>query len=74
MIEKPDLDAKQPIGNGVNGVEYKEGESTIIATKSADMTNSSTDLNQTYDQTNRSAKYKYPQNKQDKGIMYSDQK
>lgn len=59
------MDTKKPVGNGVSAPTFKEGESTLISTKSADMTNSSTDLNGSYDQTNLSAKFKNPQNKQD---------
>jgi hypothetical protein len=62
---KPNLDTKKPVGNGITAPQYKTGVSNIIATKSADMTNASTDLNGTYDQTNLSAKFKNPRVKQD---------
>lgn len=71
---QPNLDAMKPIGNGIDAPQYKDGESTIIATKSADMTNSDSTLNIGYDQTNRAAQYKYPRTSQDTGTMYSDQK
>lgn len=70
----PSLNAMNPIGNGVTTAQYHNGVSGIVGTMSADMTNGSTDLNVTYDQTNRSAKFKNPRNTQDTGIMYSDQK
>lgn len=61
---KPNLDTKKPVGNGVSAPVYA-GQTTIIATKSADMTNSSTNLNQTASTANLSAKFKNPRNKQD---------
>lgn len=62
---KPDLKTKRPVGgNGVAAPEYKEGETVIIATKSADMTNSSTNINQTASGENLSAKFKNPNVKQ----------
>ena len=66
MITKPSLEAKQPVGNGVHAPQYQDG-TTIISTQSADTTNSSTDLNQSYDQTNRSAQFKNPRKTQDQG-------
>jgi len=74
MIEKPNLDAKSPIGNGVKTVQYHEGVSAIAGTMSASTTNSSTTLNTTASTENLAAKFKYPRNTQDTGIMYSDQK
>lgn len=74
MIEKPNLDSKKPIGNGVTGVVYNEGVTEIISTMTADVTNSDTSINQTYDQTDRAKKWENPQVKQDTGTMYSDQK
>lgn len=71
---QPNLDAMKPIGNGVTAPTYQYGETNIISTKSADMTNSSTDLNISASTENLSAKYKTPRNNQDTGIMYSDQK
>ncbi len=72
-ITKPNLDAMKPIGNGVNAPVYQDSETVIIATKSADMTNSDTDLNISASTENLSAKYKTPRVNQDTGIMYSDQ-
>lgn len=71
---KPDLKTMKPIGNGVNAPVYKEGETVIIATKSANMTNSGTDLNISASNENLSAKFKNPRNRQDTGIMYTGQK
>lgn len=52
------------MGNGIDTVQYHAGESRIISTMSADMTNSDTNLNVTNSEENRSAKFKNPQNKQ----------
>jgi len=57
MIEKPKLKLKDALE--VSRPEYKDG-TEIIGTKSADMNNSETDLNQTASSENLSAKYKYP--------------
>ena len=65
MIEKPKLDTKKPVGNGISVPVYKDGETVIIATKSADTTNAGTDINGTYDHTNLSAKFKNPRVSQD---------
>jgi len=65
-ITKPTLDTKKPVGNGITAPVYKNGETVLIATKSADMTNSdSTTINSSYDQANLSAKFKNPRVKQD---------
>ena len=56
MIIQPSLNSKNTGGN-VGQPEYA-GTTTIISTKSADMTNSTTDLNGTYSSENLSAKYK----------------
>jgi len=56
MITQPSLDTKNTGGN-VGQPEYA-GTTTIISTKSADMTNSTTDLNGTYSSENLSAKWK----------------
>jgi len=71
---KPDLQAMSPIGNGVKTVSYHDGETTIISTKSADVTGSDTNLNTIASTKNLSAKFKNPQNKQDPAIMYTGQK
>lgn len=66
MITQPSLDTKKPVGgHGVEAPVYDNSVANIIATKSADMTNSETDLNGTYDHTNLSAKFKNPNVKQD---------
>lgn len=62
---QPNLDTKKPVGNGINAPEYFNGVAEIITTKTADMTNSSSNINNGYDQTNRSAKFKNPNVKQD---------
>jgi hypothetical protein len=72
-ITQPNLDAMKPIGNGINAPQYQNSDTNIIATKSVDMTNSGTNLNQSASSVNLSAKYKNPQKKQDTGITYSDQ-
>ncbi len=61
-IVTPPLDAKQPVGgNGVDGVIYKTGVGTNgVTATSADMTNSSTNINQTSSDENLSAKFKVP--------------
>ena len=64
-ITQPKLDTKKPVGNGINAPVYKNGVENIIATKSADMTNSSTDLNGTASNKNLSAQFKNPRVKQD---------
>lgn len=66
MISKSNLDStKKPVGYGVASPEFAGDVTTIIGTSSADMTNSETDLNQSYDQTNRSAQFKNPSVSQD---------
>jgi len=57
MIEKPKLKVKDAVE--IPRVGYQDG-TEIIPTKSADMKNSGTDLNQTASSENQSAKYKYP--------------
>ena len=57
MIEKPKLKVKDAVEIPRGG--YQDG-TEIISTKSADMKNSGTDLNQTASSVNQSAKYKYP--------------
>lgn len=73
FITPPNLDAKSPVGNGVNTVQFHNGVSTIIDTYTADMTNSSTSLNIKASEEDRSAP-DYPEISQDTGLMYSDQK
>ncbi len=63
MITQPALDSKDT--GGVVGQPSYAGATTIIATKSADMTNSTTDLNVSASSENLSAKYKYPRVSQD---------
>ena len=73
-ITQPSLNAMKPMGNGINAPVYHDGETTIIATKSADMTNYDTTLNISASTENRSAKYKNPQKTQGKQVgEYSDQ-
>lgn len=64
-ITQPNLDTKKPVGNGINAPVYKNGVENLIATKSADMTNSSTNINQTASSKNLSAQFKNPRVKQD---------
>lgn len=64
MISKPTLECKYPVGNGVSSPEYA-GATEIISTKSADMKNSGTDLNQSASSENLSAKFKHPRVSQD---------
>jgi hypothetical protein len=64
MITKPTLDAKDTAGV-VGKPEYAPEVTNIIATKSADMKNTATDLNQTASTENLSAKWKNPQVKQE---------
>ncbi len=61
---QPDLDTKSPVGNGINKPVYKNGVEELISTKSADMTNASTNINQSASEENLSAKFKNPQVKQ----------
>lgn len=56
MIEKPNLDSKDT--GGAVGQPTYAGNTVIISTKSADMTNSSTDLNGYCSEENLSAKWK----------------
>lgn len=63
MIEKTNLDCKYPVGNGVAHPEFKDGETTIIGTKSADMSGGM--VSTTASSENRSAKFKNPNVKQD---------
>ena len=70
---KPDLKAKKP-AEVIGTVGYHDGVSEIVGTKSADMTNSSTTLNTSASNENRSKRFKNPQVTQDTGLMYSDQK
>lgn len=63
-ITQPNLDAKKPVGNGVNAPVYANGVANIIATKSASITNSDTNINQSASSENRSAKFKNPSVKQ----------
>ena len=57
MITKPTLDAKSTAGV-VGKPEYAPEVINIISTKSADMKNTTTDLNQTASTENLSAKWK----------------
>lgn len=59
-ITQPNLDTKKPVGNGVSAPAYFNGVANIIATKSADMKNIDTNLNQTASSENLSAKFKNP--------------
>lgn len=63
MIEKPTLKTKDAVQ--VDSPVYKAGVSELISTHSADTTNSSTNLNQTASQEDLSAKFKYPNVKQE---------
>lgn len=56
MITTPSLDTKDTGGNV--GQPVYASATTLISTKSADMTNSDTDLNGSYSSENRSAKFK----------------
>ncbi len=63
-IKKTPLDTKDT-GGQVGQPTFQEGVSEIIKTKSADITNASTDLNQTASNENLSAKFKTPNVTQD---------
>ena len=63
-IKTTDLQSKTTAG-AVGTPSFGGYSQDIIGTKSADTTNSTTDLNQTYSQENRSAKFKYPNVQQD---------
>lgn len=63
-IKKTSLNTKRPVGNGVAVPQFSDG-TEIISTKSADVTNSDSDLNQTSSSENLSAKYKYPRVSED---------
>ena len=63
MITKPSLDSKPTAG--VVGTPTYQDATTLISTKSADMTNSDTDLNITASNENLSAKFKYPRVSED---------
>ena len=73
---KPELDAKSPIGNGVDTVEYKEGDTVNATIETADMTNADAgQINISASEENLSAKFKNPQNQQGTQVgEYSDQK
>ncbi len=71
---QPDLQARQPVGNGVTGAVYHGGETMNASVRGADTTNSTTTLNTTASEENRSKKFKNPQVKQSGGMLYSDQK
>lgn len=62
MIKKPTLRTKDAVE--IPSPTYKDG-TDLIQTKSADMTNSGTDLNQNASGENLSAKFKYPRVSQD---------
>lgn len=62
---QPNLDTKKPVGNGVNAPVYNNSVANIIATKTADMNNTSTNINQTASSENLSAKFKNPRVKQE---------
>jgi len=64
-ITQPSLDTKKPVGNGVTAPAYDNSVANIIATKTADMRNTGTNLNQTASNENLSAKFKNPRVKQD---------
>lgn len=57
-IKKTELKTKKPVGNGIEAPVLKTGGTSIIGTSSADMTNSGTDINVSYSNENRSAKFK----------------
>lgn len=69
-ITTPSMDTEEmyQVGN----VGYMNGGTTIISTKTADMTNSDTNLNVTPNEVNQSAKYKYPNVKQSTSMMPSE--
>lgn len=65
-ITQPELNTKKPVGgNGIEAPVYFNGVADIISTKSADITNSQTNINQTASPENRSKKFENPQVKQD---------
>lgn len=60
------METKKPVGgNGIEAPVMFDGVVNIIATKSADMTNSQTNINQSVSGENRSAKFKNPSVSQD---------
>lgn len=63
MIDKPSLECKYPVGNGVAAPEYA-GATTIIPNQSADMSGG-TGLNGTASEENLSARFKNPRVHQD---------
>lgn len=65
MINKPNLEMKKPVGNGVSTPEYQNGPSNFAKVSTADMKNTGTDLNQTASGENLSAKFKNPRAKAD---------
>lgn len=64
MIQKPKLDCKEPVGNGVYCPEYQNGATILIKTKTADMSGGHM-LETTASTENLSAKFKNPRVKQD---------
>ncbi len=69
-ITTPSLDAEEMYI--VRNVGYQNGGTDIIATKTADTTNSGTNLNVMPNGVNQSAKYKYPNVRQDTSRMPSE--
>lgn len=61
-ITNPALDTKKPVGNGIDAPVYQQGvaKNGVVAT-TADVTDSSTNINQTSSDENLSAKFKNPQ-------------
>jgi hypothetical protein len=57
MITKPNMDCKDPVGNGVYCPEYAGDGTTIIASKDAQI-GSDGDINESASGMNMSAKYK----------------
>lgn len=62
QISKPSLDTKDT--GGAVGQPVYAGNTVIISTKTADMKDSDTDINQTYKNDNYAKKFEYPQVKQ----------
>lgn len=66
MIDKPKLDCKYPVGNGIEHPTYQNGDTNLIPSNaSANFTDAGTDINISASEENRSAKFKNPKVKQD---------
>lgn len=63
MIQKTNLETKST--SGAVGQPVFAGDTTIISTKTADMTNSESQINITASEEDRSAKWCYPNVSQD---------